>query len=1565
MGTLEVDDRARATFERILAHAAEFARDRLDLDSFLAGYFAHVDPADLAAHTVEDLFGLAAAHRRLALDRRPDEDRVVAVNPRVDVEGWSNAHTVVFVVTEDRPFLVDSVIMELSRLGLGIHLVIHPVLVDRRDEGGAFVDLRGNDAPAPKRTSFIAVEVDRRTDPDELAAIETSLVRVLGDVRRAVDDWHPMRQRMLAIAAGLDPAALPVPDEEVDEARELLEWLAEDHFIFLGYREYRLDGDLLTADADTGLGILRPGPEPPPVRHLGDLPPRVVARIHQPVLLNLTKSTAVATVHRPTHMDYVGIKTFDADGRVTGERRFLGLFTSEVYTRSVTEIPRLRRLVREVVARADFPPGGHDEKRLVAICESYPRDELFQVTVDELYATAVAIAGLQERRRVRVFARAEIFGRFVTVMVYLPRDLYNTTSRTAISDLLLAAYDGAEIDWSTRITESVLARILFHIRVAGGDAPDVDVAELESRIEEILRDWDDDFAAELVHVDGEDTGGRLARIYARAFPPGYRGAFSPRAAVADLHRLEALDTDGDDIDLAVYREPGQPDEAFKLKVYRWGESVSLTSLMPTLTNLGVTVVDERTFELQPADRPPAWIYDFWLEQPRRIDDFATESARLDATVRSVRAGEVADDGFNRLVLAAGLDVHEVAVLRAYARYLRQCRVPYSPGYIESTLVAHPDAARLLVELFEARFDPDPDPRPDGARRAREREIEAALRTLVDRVSSLDEDRILRRFVNLVTATTRTNHFQTDAEGRPPSPLVLKLDPTRIEGLPEPRPHHEIFVYAPDVEGVHLRAGRVARGGLRWSTRPEDFRTEILGLLKAQMVKNAVIVPAGAKGGFVVQSLPDDRDSQRRAVEAAYRRFVSALLDVTDNLVDDEVVPPPRVVRHDGDDPYLVVAADKGTATFSDLANEIAQSRGMWLGDAFASGGSHGYDHKAMGITARGAWESVKRHFRELGRDVTREPVTVVGIGDMSGDVFGNGMLLSRSLRLIAAFDHRHVFVDPDPDPEASYRERARLFALPASSWADYDPALISPGGGVFPRSAKSLELSPEAATALGVEPGVFTPDELISAILRAPVDLLWNGGIGTYVKAHDESHAEVGDKANDAVRVDARDLRVRVVGEGGNLGFTQRGRVEFAARGGRINTDAIDNSGGVDCSDHEVNIKILLDRVVADGDLTVKQRNELLEAMTDEVAELVLADNARQTLALSAARIDAASLVDVHARYLAELESRGLLDRRLEFLPDGDTLAERRRAGSGLTTPELAVVMAYTKNVLVAELLESEVPDDPCFAPVLVDYFPRPIRERYPDRIARHRLRREIVANRIANLVVDRAGETMVYRLSHELAVPPRTIAAAHMVAWDIFALDDLLAEVDERSPDLDAGRHLAIVLGARQLAERATRLLLWTRPYPFDAAAALAELSEPVRALRDRLPEFVAGTDRAAYEARVGDLETAGLAEELVGRVAALPLALAALEIVEVATQTGVDPAFVAPVHYRIADRLGLDWLRDRIVELPRDTQWASLARLTLRADLYADQRALTTAIVASGGADDPRERVDRWMER
>ena len=1557
-----VEDTSRgATLDAVVAHGREAGPPGGPAgEAFLRCYFAHVAPEDLAARRVVDLYGAAASHGRLGIGWQPGATAISLANPTMEDDGWRSDHTVVMIVTDDLPFLVDSVTMELSRLQLGIHLVVHPILLDLRAQGAGFVDPRDHPAGSGDQCSFIAVEVDRHADPVDLADIEANLRRVLGDVRAAVDDWSAMRERMREIAGHLADESLPVPVAEVEETAELLRWLADDHFVFLGYREYRLDQAALTADPATGLGILRAkGRGSLPPRNLSEMAPQVRANAARPVLLNITKASSRATVHRAAHLDYIGIKTFGDAGEVTGERRFLGLYTSEAYAQAPSEIPRLRKLVAEVIERIDYPVGGHDEKALITILENYPRDELLQISVDELSANALAIAGLQERRRVRLFARREVFGRFVTCIVYMPRDRYTTETRTGIQDLLVEAYSGTGGDWSTQISESVLSRTLFEILVDPTADRSPDLRALEAAIEDLLRDWQEDFSEEILAAHGEDIGVALSRTYTHAFSPAYREAFTPDTAIADVAEMERLAGDGA-LRSNVYREPGQPENTFNLKLYRRGERVSLTSVMPSLTNLGLTVLDERPYEVQPRGQESIWIYDFALEYPDLRLDFELVSALLELTFGAVWRGEVADDGFNRLVLGAGMAPREVWILRAYSRYLHQTRVAHSQQFVEQTLVEHADAARLLVDFFLIRFDPDGIDREAAAV-----EISESFFELVEGISSLDEDRLLRRFHNLIDSTLRTNCFQL-VDGEAPPYLAFKLDPTSIADLPEPRPQYEIYVYSPRFEGAHLRAGSVARGGLRWSDRIEDYRTEVLGLVKAQMVKNAVIIPAGAKGGFVLKRPPvGDPAALREEVVACYRLFVGALLDLTDNLVGGAVVPPERTVRYDGDDTYLVVAADKGTATFSDIANELAISRGMWLGDAFASGGSHGYDHKAMGITARGGWESVKRHFRELGRNIEVDRFTAVGIGDMSGDVFGNAMLLSPHTRLVAAFDHRHVFVDPNPDPRPSFLERARLFALPRSSWADYDAAFISTGGGVYPRDAKSIELSEQAREALGTDAESLTPDELITVVLRAPVDLLWNGGIGTYVKAADESHADVGDKANDYVRVDGRDLRVKILGEGGNLGVTQRGRIEFAAAGGRIYTDAIDNAAGVDCSDHEVNIKILLDQVVAAGDLTVAQRNEFLADMTDEVAALVLANNYNQTQALSTARSELASMADVHARYMASLENRGLLNRELESLPDAEEMADRRQGGLGLTTPELAVLLAYTKNTLASTLLESAVPDDDVFDSLLIDYFPTPMRERFSEQIRSHRLRREIIANRLANLVVDRGGTSMVYRLTQETSAPGHDVAAAHMAAWEIFALDDLSQSVNALESVLSAERQLEIHLAGRQLAERATRMLVRSRPYPFSASSAIGDLAAPVQEVLVDLPDHLVGTLGRDFAASVEELSAAGMPEAMARRVVSLEPSLAALDIVEVSGSSGVATGTVAAVHFEIADELDLLWLRDRVLDLPRDTQWASLARLDLRGDLYSDHRLLTAQVVGDTPGVDPQELVSRWMQK
>jgi len=1501
-----------------------------DAVEFATRYFAQVPDDDLAVRPPRYLALVARMHWELAR-HRPPRTALVAVTSPPDTP-----HTLVQVVNDDMPFLVDSIRMELARQGFGLHLVVHPVLRVRRTSDGALVGLADERAPGDDiLESFVCVEIDRETTPAALTALREGLLAVLADVRCATGDWLKMLARLQHVVDELAASPPPIDADDVAEGRALLEWMGDQHFTFLGYRQYELGaaatGDVLRPVPGTALGILRNAPEESS-RSFEELPPDIRAHARDRELLVLTKTNRRSTVHRPTYLDYVGVRTFGVNGSVTGEHRFLGLFTSTAYNTSPIDIPVLRRKVAAVVDRAGFLPASHDHKDLIAILETFPRDDLFWIDVDTLYDTAISILQLQERRRVRVFVHRETFGRFVSVLVFLPRDRYATPVRERISDLLVETFGARNHEWNTRLSESVLARLHFVLHVDPNDRRLVDVDALEARIAALTRAWTDDLRDALVAGRGEEDGLELFREWSRAFPAAYQEDFDAAEALADIGRIETLD---DSTPVAARLDENG---TLSLKVYGIGAQPSLSEILPRLTNMGVTVDDETPYDLCPADGMTRWLKHFRLRAPVGAVGSAAAARAFEAAFLAVGRGDAEDDGFNRLVLAAGLSWREVALLRAYSRYLRQIGSVYSQSYIEDALVAHAGIARALVELFVARLDPwnvghrDTDLLVD--------EVNAAL----DAVTSLDEDRILRALLHLVLATLRTNWFRTLESGEPSPTLVVKLDPARIPDLPAPRPMFELFVYSPRVEGVHLSAAKVARGGIRWSDRREDYRTEILGLMKAQRVKNVVIVPGGAKGGFVVKRPPADRDALAAEVEACYRLFVASLLEVTDNLVDGVVVPPPDVVRYDGDDPYLVVAADKGTAAFSDLANEIALARGFWLGDAFASGGSAGYDHKKMGITARGAWESVKRHFRELGVDVQASDFTVVGIGDMSGDVFGNGMLLSRHIRLVAAFDHRHVFLDPDPDPETSFAERERLFALPRSSWDDYDRGRLSPGGGIYPRSAKSISLTPEVRAALAIDDDVvaLAPNDLIRAILTAPVDLLWNGGIGTYVKARAETHADVGDKANDGVRVDGAELRARVVAEGGNLGLTQRGRVEYALGGGLVNTDAIDNSAGVDASDHEVNIKILLGGVVESGLLTTESRNALLRQMTDEVAALVLRDNYRQNRALANARAQAPGMIDVHTRFIHALVQSGHLDRTLERLPDDETLADRRNAGTGLTVPELAVLLAYAKIALEDDVLESSVPDDPYFAQELHAYFPGPLRERYADLLAAHPLRREIVTTALVNGMVNRAGTTFAFRLAEETGASAADIVRAHEVARVVFGQAELWHAIEHLDNEVAADVQTAMYLESRRLIERSSRWLLrrWARPLP--VAEAIAFFRPGVR--------DVAATLRPADD-DVAALTARGVPADLARQVTLLGGSYCALDITDLAATWSRPVPEVTSLWSTVGDRLQVDWLRERIVELPRGDRWQALARGALRDDVESEHRAVTAAVLNAGG--------------
>ncbi|WP_028652787.1 NAD-glutamate dehydrogenase [Nocardioides halotolerans] len=1562
-----------------------------EVGALVKAYYRHVAPEDLVERSDVDLYGAFASHYKLALERPQGTARVRVTTPTLAEQGWSaSGHSVVEVVVDDMPFLVDSLTMELSRQLRDVHVVIHPGFDVVRDITGALQSVRAvsDGALEPDgeavRESWMHVEIDRLPDGDDPDAIVEDIQRVLRDVREAVEDWGKMHSQVEAIVADLRSSPPPLDAEEVRQAAELLEWLANEHFTFLGYREYRLerhdDGDHLRAMPGTGLGILRSDTDMS--ESSGKLPEAVADKAREKALLVLAKANSRATVHRPAYLDYVGVKTFDANGEVDGERRFLGLLASAAYTESLTRIPLIREKTKEVLKRSGFDPRSHAGKALMDTLETYPRDELLHTPIDELAPMTEAAMSARERRAVRMLIRRDTYGRYVSVLVYLPRDRYNTGVRERFERILQDQLHGESIDFTVRINESTTARVHFVVHLPKGDEiPDVDTADLERRLTEASRSWRDDFVQAVNAEYGEEVGTILGRRYADSFPEAYKEDFAARTAAVDLGRLEAIRTEGPDdggLDLSLYEHlDAGPGEA-RLKVYRIGVPLSLSEVLPMLSSMGVEVLDERPYSLEGLERQ-SMIYEFGLRYGDRLPSGSREL--FQDALRAVWEGYNEIDGFNALVLGAGLTWRQATVLRAYAKYMRQGNSPFAQDYIEGALRGNVDLTRLLVALFEARFDPERDEPQEEER------IEKRILAALDDVASLDHDRILRSYLTHIKATLRTNYFQEarpdeGAGGGPHAYMSFKLEPSSIPDLPQPRPKFEIFVYSPRVEGVHLRFGPVARGGLRWSDRRDDFRTEVLGLVKAQMVKNTVIVPVGAKGGFFCKQLPDpgNRDAWLAEGVACYKTFICGLLDITDNLVDGETVPPKGVRRHDGDDSYLVVAADKGTATFSDIANGVSRDYGFWLGDAFASGGSVGYDHKAMGITARGAWVSVQRHFRERGIDCQTEEFTAVGIGDMSGDVFGNGLLCSETTRLVAAFDHRDIFLDPAPDPAASYAERRRLFDLPRSSWQDYDKSLISEGGGVYSRSLKKVPLNDAVRGALGIDESVqtMTPAELMKAILKAPVDLLWNGGIGTYVKGEGESHADVGDKANDAIRINGSELRARCVGEGGNLGLTQAGRIEYVLsggdagganeEGGRINTDFIDNSAGVDTSDHEVNIKILLDRVVKDGDLTAKQRNSLLAEMTDEVADLVLRDNYEQNLAIANAVAHAPSLLHVHEDFMRRLEQAGTLDREIEGLPSRRAVRRRLDRGQGLTPPELAVLLAWTKIVLAEELLAGDLPDDPYLDLDLKAYFPTPMRERFRSHIEAHPLRREIIVTQVVNDLVNGAGMTYWPRLADETGATIADLTRANFVAREIYASLPLRDELKSYDNKIDARVQTSMRIQMRTLVERASRWLVNNRRPPMASQATVDAFAGPVQATMGRLPELMTGRELEAFQERQAGYERRGVPEDLARRVAVLEPAYMLLGLVEVAQRSSewgeeLSPEDVARVHFALGERLGLPVLLQRIVALPRADKWQTMARASLRDDLHAVHTALTAQVLRTTSPDDAGPaRIAAW---
>ncbi|MCB0918129.1 MAG: NAD-glutamate dehydrogenase [Actinobacteria bacterium] len=1561
--------------ERVLGEALHVAEELhvqgvSNLRWYLDAYYAQVALEDLQEMDPVDLLGAALAHVRAAALRPPGEAVVKVYTPTLDEHGWSNGHTVVEVVVADMPFLVDSLTSALTAENRGIHLVVHPIFRVSRDEDGELlkVDPQVPEATGePDTESWIHFDIDRESDPAELEMLREKLLEVLGDVAAAVADWGRMRDTAEEVAAEITRAKVsPTATVAPDEAALFLDWMAERHFTFVGYRRYDLVGDpdrpadlSLEAVVDSGLGILRDAPAR--VRPLRDMARLVRESALEREPLILTKANSRSTVHRSGYLDYVGVKRFDEQGRVVGEHRFLGLFTAAAYNQSVMDIPVVRAKVAEIVTASGFPPESHSGKDLLQFLETYPRDETIQASPDYLLSVAMSVLRLQERRRTRLFVRRDTYGRFVSCLVYLPRDRYTTAVRLKLQAILAHHFNATSIEFTTMLSESVLARLHFVVRVGGDDdMPSPDAATLERELAAAVRSWDDEFADAAITTLSEENATSLVNKYLPAIGEAYKEAFPARTAVADIAHLDQL-ADGR-TEVTLYYPYGADVQHRRLKIYRSGGGVTLSSLLPILHDLGLQVTDERPFELTHPDGRELHIYDVGVVFPEgELPASDSIRERVESAFLAVWNGWIESDNYHELILPVGLSWQQTAVLRALAKYMRQAGSTFSQVYLVEILREHRDFTELLLEYFDARFGPEHS-------RERENAVLARIEDALDQVSSLDTDRVFRFFLTLLRGCVRTNFYQE----RPNEvfSLAFKFLPAQIPQLPQPRPKYEIWVYSPVVAGVHLRFADVARGGLRWSDRPEDFRTEILGLVKAQAVKNAVIVPAGAKGGFYGKQIPPpaaDRHAWLAAGKHAYVSFITGLLSLTDNRVGDEVVSPPAVVRHDGDDPYLVVAADKGTASFSDLANETAHRFGFWLGDAFASGGSDGYDHKAMGITARGAWESVKRHFRDLGLDTQTQDFTCVGVGDMSGDVFGNGMLLSQHIRLLAAFDHRHIFLDPDPDPEVSYAERRRLFELSRSSWADYDGSLISQGGGVYSKNAKSIPISEQVRAALGIEQRVtkMTPPDLIRAILKAPADLFWNGGIGTYVKAVTESNVEVGDKANDAVRVNGEDLRCRVVGEGGNLGLTQLGRIEAAISGVQLNTDAIDNSAGVDTSDHEVNIKILLDAIVRAGDLTEKQRNETLESMTDDVAQLVLGHNYAQNVSLGTARTTAAAMAQVHARMIRSLEERGVLDRELERLPSPEELEERARNGRGLTSPELAVLMAYAKNLLKASLEEQSLAEQPYFAGELEGYFPAELVSRFGDHIPAHPLANQIVATTVASRLVNFGGLSYVFRMHDETAANDMQVLRSFTFAMDVFNVKRTLRRIAALDNQVETSVQSEIYHEVRRLLDRAARWLVLSRSAEVDLTVEVPRYAGTVTKLYPRIPEFLRGAESRRHTAIVVSLTDRGVPEEFAADAASLLYGFMLLDIADVAESTQTSPEDVADLYFCISERYDIDTLLTRISSLPRGGRWQALARQALRSDLYQAMAALTEQVVLHDGTQGTAaERLDHWEQ-
>lgn len=1540
---------------------AEFARQ----------FYSTVALDDLREWTIEDLAGCAVDFWSMIERRAPGEVKIRIFNPNREQEGWHTTHTVVQLVCDDMPFLVDSLRIVINRMGLALHLVIHMggIRLTRGDahEVTAVLPRQGAVHQPFITEAPLFLEIDRQTDPAVLTELYQQFMLMLKQNTAVVEDWPQMCERVRCVIDELDFLPDTIDANEVEESKAFLTWIEDHHFTFLGVRDYELiksDGSrILQAIPGTGLGVLRESLSHPNPFNLSTMAPEARKLTLSSHILLMSKTNKLSSVHRDTYTDYIGVKRFNKEGQVIGERRILGLYTSVAYNTNPKNIPFLRHKVASVMRNSSLNPRSHAGKVLLNILETLPRDDLIQATEEELLEIAMGIFYMQERSRIRMFARMDAYHRFISCLVYVPKERFNTKLLHDMETVLKDYFHAQEVTFSTLFTESVLARIHFIIRIDPQATLDYDFKVVEKMLIEVGRSWVDDFKALLLETFDEEQANHLFGRYKNAFPAVYTTNFTPETAITDIQQVEAL-SDENPLGLNFYRPLDAYADHFRLKLYQRDVTIPLSDVLPIIEKLGLRAISERPYILKFSNNNITWVNDFSLHYTSPSEFKMDEIKELfQSAFPKIWFGLAENDGFNPLVLAAGLNWREVSILRMYAKYFKQIGFTFSQDYIETALNNNPAIARKLVRLFELRFSPE-------IIENRMTQVEAQVNDILvdlDEVANIDEDKIIRQFIQVISETLRTNYYQITTDGAYKNYISIKLNSKAILGVPKPHPMFEIFVYSPQFEGVHLRCAKVARGGLRWSDRREDFRTEVLGLMKAQQVKNAVIVPSGAKGGFVPKRIPLNASREDILAEgiACYRQFIRGLLDITDNYVDLEISKPMNVVCYDENDPYLVVAADKGTATFSDIANEISNEYGFWLGDAFASGGSVGYDHKKMGITAKGAWESVKRHFYQLGVDINTTDFTVVGIGDMAGDVFGNGMLLSNHIQLVAAFNHQHIFIDPTPDASLSFKERERLFHLPRSTWADYDKNLISAGGGVFNRNVKSILISPEMKKAFGIKQPALEPNELIKVLLKAKVDLLWSAGIGTFVKGQFETNLDVGDRANDAIRINGKQLRCKTVGEGGNLGLTQLGRVEYALNGGLIYTDFIDNSAGVSCSDKEVNIKILLNGVVKAGELTSEARVNLLSEMTTEVAQLVLRENYLQTSAISLAASQMTRTNELQSRYINELSRTGKIDRRLEYLPEEKTLTERKLLDKGLTTPEISVLLCYSKIILKEAVLASDVPEDQYLEQLLVSSFPKPLQTRFREQMQSHPLKREIIATRISNMIVNEMGYTYVYRMQDETGAPASAIVRAYMIARAILKMDSVWAQIEALENHITAQSQNELKVIYVRLLRRISRWILRSQRSRLDMSEAVQLYSPGVQQLKDAMPEILSESARADYDASFAEYRDMGIPDPLAHELITTRGLFFVMDIMAISHKLDINIPDAAMAYFSVGEFLELAWIRTQIITHTTESHWEALSRESLRDDLDWQQHQLTASILATSNPNSGFETcLSEWSE-